>query len=386
MKRKTGFLACIMLVFCVISFVIVKIAGTSKVNTSVSSNDKDETVILTSFYPMYVLTLNLVDGVDGVKVINLTENQTGCVHDYQLTTKDMREIAEADIAILNGGEMEEFMEEVINNYPELQVINASEGMNFLKGISHDHSHDEDSEEIHTEQEHEVETEEVHEDHAHEDHDHEEQDLEEHDREDHNHENQDHEDHNHEEPEHEDHVQEEHDHDHHLHSDINGHVWMNMDLYEQQINTVAAYLSQYDTGNATIYKKNAEAYIGKVKELKQEFADVRELADGKEIVIFHDAFAYLAQQLNMEVVSVVETDSESALSAGELAEVIEEIKLHNIQYLFTEAQYSTLVANRVASETNAKVYVMDSLVTGKADKDAYLNGMRSNLEMLKEALK
>lgn len=366
MKRKTGFLVGIMVVLCLISFVIIKVAGGKNINP-VENEDSDEIVILTSFYPMYVLTLNLVDGVDGVRVVNLTENQTGCVHDYQLTTKDMREIADADIIILNSGEMEEFMEGVIDNYPELKVIDASEGIEFLKGIAHDHDHEEaegDHEEDHTtvESEHEegnVAAESDHEeDHTVTEYDHEE-------------------DHavsdTHEEVD-----------SHHHHSDINGHVWMNMDLYQKQIMTVTSKLSEYDKANADVYRKNAQSYSDKVNALKEEFQDVYNLANGKEIVIFHDAFAYLAQQLNMEVVGVVNTDSESALSAGELAEVVEEIKLHSIKYLFTEEQYSTVVANRVAKETDATVYVMDSLVTGKADKDAYLIGMRNNLEMLRQA--
>ncbi len=354
MKRKTGFLVGIMVVLCLISFVIIKIAGGKNINP-VENEDSDEIVILTSFYPMYVLTLNLVDGVDRVRVVNLTENQTGCVHDYQLTTKDMREIADADIVILNGGEMEEFMEGVIDNYPELKIIDASEGIEFLKGIAHDHDHEE------AEGNHE-------EDHAATGSHHEGDDVA-------------------TESEHEESnaatAQEEVD-SHHHHSDINGHVWMNMDLYQKQIMSVTSKLSEYDKANADAYKKNAQSYSDKVNALKEEFQDVYQLAAGKEIVIFHDAFAYLAQQLNMEVVGVVDTDSESALSAGELAEVVEEIKLHSIKYLFTEEQYSTVVANRVAKETDATVYVMDSLVTGEADKGAYLNGMHNNLEMLRHA--
>ncbi len=353
MKRKTGFLVGIIIVLCLISFVIIKVAGRKNVNP-VEKEDSDEIVILTSFYPMYVLTVNLVDGLDGVRVVNLTNNQTGCVHDYQLTTKDMREIADADIVILNGGEMEEFMEGVIDNYPKLKVIDASEGIEFLTGFDHDHDHEEakqDHEEDNTESKHE-------EDYTATEADHEEGNVGI--------------DTTHEEV------------DSHHHSDINGHVWMNMDLYQKQIMTVTSKLSEYDKANAEVYKKNAQSYTDKVNALKEEFQDVYQLADGKEIVIFHDAFAYLAQQMNMEVVCVVDTDSESALSAGELAEVLEEIKRHSIQYLFTEEQYSTVVANRVAKETDAMVYVMDSLVTGEADSNAYLNGMRNNLEMLRQA--
>lgn len=353
MKRKLGYLLSVMLIMSVIGYGIIKTWG----NSHVLRENDDEIVIATSFYPMYILTLNLVDGIDGVSVVNLTENQTGCVHDYQLTTEDMRTIAGADVIVLNGGDMEEFMEKSIESYPNLYVITASEGIDFLEGLEHSHDH---GEELGT-------TQDTH-DHAAEEHNHEEE-------EDHDHTDESltaEDDHDHDEAEHD-------------HSAINGHVWMNMDLYKKQITTVATYLSEYDSKNASKYISNSVAYKDKITALEEKYADVKPLVEGKEIIIFHDAFAYLAQQLGMEVVQTIDTDSETALSAGEIAEVVEEIKLHSIQYLFTELQFSATIAERVAGETDANVYVMDSLVTGAIDKDAYLKGMEYNLKVLRESV-
>jgi zinc transport system substrate-binding protein len=350
MKRKLGYLLSVMLIMSLISYGIVKWNKTAQL---MQEDEKEELVIVTSFYPMYIATLNVVEGIEGITVINLTQNQTGCVHDYQLTTKDMREIVNADIAIINGGELEGFMEEVMADYKELKVITASEGIQFLEGITH--SHDEGVE---------------HSDEA-------------------DHENETHEEVDHQEVVNDEETHEEAPHEEEIHNHeqgaINGHVWMNMDLYQQQIATIAKYLETYDAKHAKNYEENASIYIEKIKALENEFDMVAKFATGQEIVIFHDAFAYLAQQLGMEVVHTVDTDSESALSAGEIAKVIEEVNLHSIPYLFTEAQYSTEIADRVAAETMAMVYVMNSLVTGVADKDAYLDGMRENLVVLKKAL-
>jgi zinc transport system substrate-binding protein len=385
MKRKLGYLLSVMMIMSLMSYGIITWNKNSKVlnedkvqgasdglenesivepieeqvdgsDSKTAQDSKEELEIVTSFYPMYIATLNLIDGIDGVTVLNLTENQTGCVHDYQLTTKDMRELVEADIAIINGGELEEFMEDVLADHPELKVITASEGIEFLEGTEHSH----EGEVIHEEEiTPETSTEESTQDDSSADK------LAEVDQ---------------FTTDDSSHGEEGHD-----HSAINGHVWMNMDLYQQQIATIAKNLSKYDPDHASIYEENSKIYIDKIEALQKEFDGISELAKGKEIIIFHDAFAYLAQQLRMEVIHAVDTDSESALSAGEIGEVIEEVNLHSIQYLFTEAQYSTKIADRVATETSAKVYVMDSLVTGVTDKDAYLDGMRANLEMLKKAL-
>ena len=82
--------------------------------------------IVTSFYPMYLDALNIVRGVNGVEVVNLTPPQTGCLHDYQLTPEDMKTLETADIFIVNGLGMESFLDKVIEAHPNLKIIDASD--------------------------------------------------------------------------------------------------------------------------------------------------------------------------------------------------------------------------------------------------------------------
>ncbi|HPA16981.1 MAG TPA: zinc ABC transporter substrate-binding protein [Verrucomicrobiae bacterium] len=97
--------------------------------------------ILTSFYPMYVHALNVAWAVNGVRVGNLTEPITGCLHDFQLTTVHMRALADADVLVVNGGGMESFLDKVIAQRPGLKVIDASLGIEFIRGAGGDgHEH------------------------------------------------------------------------------------------------------------------------------------------------------------------------------------------------------------------------------------------------------
>lgn len=88
--------------------------------------DASKLQIVTSFYPMYIATANLVDGVDAVELHNLTASTTGCLHDYQLSTSNMVLLTNADIFIINGGGMESFLEKAMEGAPQLKIINASE--------------------------------------------------------------------------------------------------------------------------------------------------------------------------------------------------------------------------------------------------------------------
>ena len=115
-KKKLGFLLGVMVLLSLTGWLVCLLAGSGK-----QINKDGEFLLVTSFYPMYVLAENLTAGTEDVTVSNLTENQTGCLHDYQLTSRDMKLLDRADAFLINGAGMELFMEKVI----ETQVSSTS---------------------------------------------------------------------------------------------------------------------------------------------------------------------------------------------------------------------------------------------------------------------
>lgn len=106
--------------------------------------------VVTSFYPMYVLTRNVTEGIDGVAVVNMAEQSVGCLHDYQLQTRDMVTLEGASALVINGGGMEQFMEKVFSLRSDLPVIDAGDGIEMLESGEtdhHDHEHEHGEDEI-----------------------------------------------------------------------------------------------------------------------------------------------------------------------------------------------------------------------------------------------
>lgn len=103
--------------------------------------------VVTSFYPVYVLTANVVEGIEGVTLSNLTAPETGCLHDYQLLPADMRALADASVFVINGAGMEQFMDKVIAQYGTMPIIDSSEGVPLLYGEDA-HHHDTEGDDGH----------------------------------------------------------------------------------------------------------------------------------------------------------------------------------------------------------------------------------------------
>ena len=262
--------------------------------------------IVTSFYPMYIDVINLTDGVEGVTVTNMTKPQTGCLHDYQLTTEDMKTLEKADAFVVNGAGMESFLDKVIKMQEGMTVIDASRGIELME---------EDGE-------------------------------------------------------------------------ANPHVWLSITKDIEQVKNIRDQLKEADPAHADQYEANAETYLAKLEALKTEMHATLDDVPHKDIVTFHEAFPYFAEEFGLHILGVIEREPGADPTPAELETTIEQVKALPVKVLFAEPQYSPAAAETIARETGAKLYSLDPVVTGEATpdaKDAYLDAMRKNMETLKEAL-
>lgn len=318
MKKKLIILICLM--FVVAAAVFAVIAFNNKNKTEYETEENSIRVV-TSFYPVYILTLNLTDRIPGIKVDSLTDFRSGCLHDYQLTTDDMRLLSDADVFIINGGGMEEYINDVISGYPNLTIIDLSKGITMLESMEHE-------------------------------------------------------------------------------GEKNPHVWLDPELYLLQIENARQGLEDYintttDKNKASVTEMintNAGIYKEKVGEIAEEMErilnTVMNMAENNNISnkvgIFHESFAYLAGKAGLNVAFELEIDDDTPLSAGDIAEIIDMIKRENIRYLFAERQHEGTITDRIKEETGAEVYIIDTAVTGDANKDSYLKSMKDNIETLEKA--
>ena len=330
-----------LLLSCIALFFLGSTAIYLKSTKSVYSADaeKESFVITASFYPVYIAALNVAGDIDGVEVRNLTQPQTGCLHDYQLTTEDMKAMADSDVLLINGGGIESFVSKVAKTYPKLSIINLSASFAELP--------EEDEEE----EDHD------HEDAAHEDADHEDAD---------------------------------HDHDHdHDHEEQNSHFWMDIDLYRKEVESMEEGLSIRDPVHADQYKKNAEAYLKKLESLQSEEAELKAALSGKKVVVFHEAFLYLAEDLDMQVTMTMDLDEERQVSAGEVRQVLDALALSDDKIIFAERTYGEEMGDRMTEEASATVIYLDPLTRPKdgqeSEQDGYLLVMQENFDKIRTTL-
>lgn len=347
-KKKALFLTCLLAVSFGLTALVAFLADKSG-PAGRTSTGEDGLLVVTSFYPVQLLAESVAEGVEGVEVVNLTENHGGCLHDYTITTKDMRLLSEAEVLLVNGGGMELFLEKVAKEHTGLVIADTTEGYDFLEGFAHNHNHGEEPREDHD-------------GHAHGDEGPEEAHKEEHDKE---------------------------LHDNHS---VNAHVWLDIDGYLYQLSKVEAAFVAADPEHETLYRENADRCREGLIVLKESFAQAKEQLSGRETVVFHEGFVYLFQMLGIESAHCIAMDGDTQIASGEAAEVIEECKIHGIDHMFAEEEYAKSVRDTFAGDFNGSVVVLDAIAgksaTGGEGTDigiaVYCNRMKENLERIMQA--
>ncbi len=82
------------------------------------------TTILATTYPMYYLTSRLTQGVSDISVEQMVTEPVSCLHDYTLTTEQMKKIDRADLIVMNGCGLEDFMTDALKGVPEENLIDC----------------------------------------------------------------------------------------------------------------------------------------------------------------------------------------------------------------------------------------------------------------------
>ena len=167
-------------------------------------------------------------------------------------------------------------------------------------------------------------------------------------------------------------------------EVNPHTWLNPELYEQELSYIASALGEMDPAHREEYEQNYLEYKEKIDALMAENEDLKTITPKKGCVLLHESFAYLADAFGFPVLETVDVEKDSGFSAKEIRTLIDLVEEAGDGIILSDSQYSGRISKLLAGETGMEVYQLDSCVSGEYDRDAWLDSMRKNLEALKTA--
>lgn len=285
--------------------------------------------VMTTILPITQFT-NAVVG-DRAEVIPLMPTNVD-PHDFQASPVDVKNLANSNVLVKNGLEMESFLEGLIANAenPNLTIIDSSNGIATIsnedveghsddKTADHDHDHDHDKEEA----------------------------------------------------------------GHHEHGEFNPHIWLDPKRAIQQVKNIRDGMIKVDPEGAEIYTANAAQFIAELEALDAEITDKLAPFTGKTFVAFHDFAPYFAQSYDLKAEFLVDVPADKPAPA-DIKRVMDTVEASNLKTILTEPSAGEDGFGAIAKDMGVQVSIFNPIEVGSPEAvnpEYYLATMRSNAQNL-----
>ena len=172
---------------------------------------------------------------------------------------------------------------------------------------------------------------------------------------------------------------------HDHGELDPHFWHDPLLLAQYAEDVRDALAKADPDNAEAYKANAKALTEDLTKVDNDFKTGLAQCKIKEVVVSHDAFAYL-DKYSLEFESIAGLTPDAEPNPAQLAEIGEHAREHGVTTIFSERLVSPALADTLAGDLGLKTAVLDPIegLSEDTQEEDYLSLMRQNLDALKAA--
>ncbi len=212
-------------------------------------------------------------------------------HSFEPTAQDLLALQSADIFLYNGGEMETWVEEVLEAVPRshgitfqgIETVDLLEEAHTKSMKTTGHSHDHDEDEDHDEEE---------------EHDHDEEDE-------------------------------------HHHDEYDEHIWTSLENAQLLVSAIEEIFCEADPEHEKQFRDNAAAYREQIADVQSEIEEIVDNARVKKI-LFADRFPFLyfTQEFGLDYdAAFAGCAGDTEPSARVIASLIEEIQSENIKAIY-----------------------------------------------------
>ncbi|MEA3545067.1 MAG: zinc ABC transporter substrate-binding protein [Thermodesulfobacteriota bacterium] len=139
-----------------------------------------------------------------------------------------------------------------------------------------------------------------------------------------------------------------------------HLWLDPVLAQQIVRLTGKALAEIDPAHRSLYQANTAVMIEKLDRLNLTLK--KKLGSVKDIpyIVFHAAYQYFETAYSLNAVGSITIDPERRLGAKRMVEIRQKIKQLNARCVFSEPQFESRLVATVIEGTGAKTGILDPL--------------------------
>lgn len=174
-----------------------------------------------------------------------------------------------------------------------------------------------------------------------------------------------------------------------------HIWFDVALWMQTVDTVRQALSDLDPTHADIYAANAAAYLDVLEQLHSELQSLAGTLQPQQRVLItaHDAFSYFGRAYGFEVAGLQGISTADEASAADVTDLVDFIIDRQVPAIFVETSVpqrtieavQAAVAARGATVRLGEALFSDAMGAPDTPEGEYTGMLRHNMRTIVEGL-
>ena len=154
------------------------------------------------------------------------------------------------------------------------------------------------------------------------------------------------------------IKSEHQHDGENVEGVDPHYWVSPQCAYKIASSVKVFLTGLNPDNRNLYEIGYQELTGKIKTADDSAKQLAFYGNGRGFMIYHPNLGYLARDYGLEEIPVEYEGKEP--SPSRMKYLIDRAKSDNLKVIMVQKEYDTRNARAIASETGARVVVIDPL--------------------------
>lgn len=134
---------------------------------------------------------------------------------------------------------------------------------------------------------------------------------------------------------------------------NPHLWTNPPYAKAYARTVLDTLTARDPAHAGEYASNYERFAAKVDELDEAMKIASATVPKRELLTYHDAYAYFAEHYGWKVIGAIQVSSFEEPTPREVAGLIQQVRQVGVPAIFGSEVFPSPVLARIGSEAGVR---------------------------------
>ena len=171
------------------------------------------------------------------------------------------------------------------------------------------------------------------------------------------------------------------------TDADLHLWLDPMLAKQIVSLTGKALAEIDPDHRPLYQANTVALLEKLDRLHRDLKKQLEPVKETPYIVFHAAYQYFEAAYDLNAVGSITIDPERRPGAKRLVEIRQKIKQLNARCVFSEPQFESRLVATVIEGTGATTGILDPLGADiPAGPEAYFQLLIRLADDLYEGLK